>query len=184
MAAAPRRWAAELLHFWFHKLKPRDWFGGGEAVDRQLQARFGRDLAMLSACDTQAFLRDPLTARAAILLFDQVPRNIHRGTPEAFAYDPLARQIAYGMLWREWDLRFPPAARQFIAMPLMHSETIADQRHSLAYFSMLGPRYGWPYARDHYRMIARFGRFPHRNPVLGRASTPAEIRAVEAGHSW
>ena len=69
-------------------------------------------------------------------------------------------------------------------MPLMHSERIADQRLSRAYFTRLGPRYGAPFARAHYRMIARFGRYPHRNAVLGRRSTPAEIAAVAAGNRW
>ena len=184
MAAAPRRWAAEILHFWFHTLKPRDWYHGGDAVDQALRKRFAPDLAALSACSVSSFLSDPLTARAAVLLFDQVPRNLFRGSAESFAYDPLARAITYGMLEREWDLLFPRAARQFIAMPLMHSKEIVDQMNSLAYFVQLGPRYGWPFARSHYRMIARFGRFPHRNPVLGRKSTPAEVRAVEAGNHW
>ena len=184
MPVAPRRWAAEMLHFWFHTLKPRDWFGGGEAVDVQLHVRFATDLATLSAADAGSFLRDPLTAQAAILLFDQVPRNLFRGSAEAFAYDPLARAIMYGMLQRAWDLRCSMVERQFIAMPLMHSEEIVDQRNSLAYFNLLGPHYGRSFAVSHYRMIARFGRFPHRNPVLGRASTPEEIRAVEAGNSW
>ena len=69
-------------------------------------------------------------------------------------------------------------------MPLMHSEHIADQQRSLRYFARLGTRYGWPYARSHYRMIARFGRFPHRNEVLGRKGTAAERRAVEQGFAW
>ena len=184
MAVAPRRWAAELLHYWFHTLRPRDWFGRSDAVDAELRRRFGPDLKAMAAMSADSFLTDPLTARAAILLFDQVPRNIHRGSADAFACDPLARQIAYGMLWREWDLRFPPAARQFIAMPLMHSEAIADQLNALAYFGRLGPRHGAPYARSHYRMIARFGRFPHRNAVLGRATRPEEEAAVEEGKNW
>ena len=149
-----------------------------------MRARFATDLAVLSAADANSFLSDPLTARAAILLFDQVPRNLFRGSAEAFAYDPLARAITYGVLQREWDLRCAMVERQFIAMPLMHSEDIADQRNSVAYFNLLGPHYGRSFAVSHYRMIARFGRFPHRNPVLGRASTPEEIRAVEAGNSW
>ena len=74
--------------------------------------------------------------------------------------------------------------RQFLAMPLMHSERIADQQRCLAYFTRLGSRYGLPYARSHHQMIARFGRFPHRNAVLGRKSTPAEQRAVAEGFSW
>lgn len=184
MAAAARRWAAELLHFWFHALTPADWFRPEPAVDAALRRRFAPDLAMLRSRPASEFLRDPSTARAAVLLFDQVPRNIYRGSPEAFACDPLARAITRGALQRGWDAPLSPPERQFLAMPLMHSEDIADQRLSVAYFTGLGPRYGLPFARSHYRMIARFGRFPHRNEVLGRESSPAERRAVEAGFAW
>ena len=184
MAAARRRWAAELLHFWFHILRPADWFHSSPALDGELRRRFAPDLAMLAGRSAREFLSDPPTARAAVLLFDQVPRNIHRGSARAFATDPLARAIALGILRRGWDRGLSGPERQFIGLPLMHSESIADQRVSLAYFAALGPRYGWPFARSHYRMIARFGRFPHRNPTLGRPSSPAEKRAVEAGFAW
>jgi uncharacterized protein (DUF924 family) len=184
LAAAPRRWAADLLHYWFHILRPGDWFRSSPAIDDELRRRFGRDLAMLRKRPAREFLGDPLTARAAVLLFDQVPRNIHRGSAQAFATDRLARTIARGIIRRGWDRGFGLAERQFVAMPLMHSEQIADQRRSLACFAALGPRYGWPFARSHYRMIARFGRFPHRNAVLRRASTAAERRAVAAGFAW
>ena len=100
------------------------------------------------------------------------------------ATDPLARSIAKGALARGWDDALSPPQRQFLAMPLMHSEAIADQLWALALYRRLGPRFGWPFARSHHRMIARFGRFPHRNAVLGRRSTPAEVAAVEAGNSW
>ena len=184
MAAAQRRWAAELLHFWFHELRPRDWFRTAPAVDNELRRRFGRELAMLGQRPAGDFLTDPLTARAAVLLFDQVPRNIHRGSALAFASDPLAREIAHGILARGWHRALAGPARQFALLPLMHSEAIADQRLSLAQFMPLGMRHGLPFARSHYRMIARFGRFPHRNQVLGRASTEAERRAVAAGFAW
>jgi uncharacterized protein (DUF924 family) len=184
LAAAPRRWAAELLHFWFHTLTPGDWFRPGPDVDQELRRRFEPDLAMLSPRPAHEFLTDPLTARAAVLLFDQVPRNIHRGTAQAFACDRLARAIARGALLRGWDSGLRPQERQFLAMPLMHSEDIADQRLSLAYYTGLGRRFGLPFARSHYRMIARFGRFPHRNAILGRESSSAERRAVEAGFAW
>jgi uncharacterized protein (DUF924 family) len=119
-----------------------------------------------------------------VLLFDQLPRNLYRGTPEAFAHDRLARAITRGALTRRWDLRLAPVERQFLYMPLMHSEAIADQRLSLALFTRLQRRFGLPFARDHHKMIARFGRFPHRNALLGRASTPAEQRALAAGFAW
>ena len=91
----------------------------------------------------------------------------------------MARAIATGSLDRGWDRPLTAAQRQFLAMPLMHSERIADQQRCLAYFARLGPRYGWPYARSHYRMIARFGRFPHRNEVLGRTCTDEELEYLK-----
>ena len=184
MAAPQRRWAAELLHFWFHKLGSRVWFAPDPQVDGELRRRFGRELTRLAARPAHEFLTDPATALAAVLLFDQLPRNIHRNSPRAFACDPLARAIAKGALDRGWDRSLSLPQRQFLAMPLMHSEDIADQRRSLAVFTALGQRYGRPFAVSHYRMIARFGRFPHRNEVLGRRSTAAERRAVAAGFAW
>lgn len=184
MAAPQRRWAAELLHLWFHKLGPRERFLADARLDAMLQERFGRELAALGARPAAEFLDDPLTALAAVLLFDQVPRNIHRGTPRAFATDPLARAVMYGALRRSWDKALTPEQRQFLAMPLMHSESISDQLLSLAYFTRLGSRYGASFARSHYRMIARFGRYPHRNDVLGRKGTPAEVAALAAGNRW
>jgi uncharacterized protein (DUF924 family) len=184
LAAARRRWAAELLHFWFHRLGPAEWFRPPAAVGEALRRRFERDLAMLSGRPPNEFLSDPLTAQAAVLLFDQVPRNLFRGSPRAFATDRLALAIADGALQRGWDRGLSKAERQFLGLPLMHSEAIADQRRSLAYFLPLGRRHGLPFARSHYRMIARFGRFPHRNTVLGRTSTVAELRAIAEGFAW
>ncbi|WP_126172915.1 DUF924 family protein [Altericroceibacterium xinjiangense] len=184
MAAPLRRWAAELLYHWFHRLGPGDWFSVNGAVDAELRRRFEPDLRMLRTCKAEDFLTDPQTALAAVLLFDQIPRNLYRDTPQAFAYDPLARRITRAALDKGWDTALSPHQRQFLGMPLMHSERIADQLRSLEYFARLGPRYGWPFARAHYGMIARFGRFPHRNATLGRQSTEAEERAVAAGYAW
>lgn len=183
MTAAPRRWAAELLHVWFHDLGPAQWWGGSDDVDIMLRRRFERDLKALGSRPAREFLTDPLTAQAAILLFDQLPRNIHRGTSDAFRYDPLARRLTRGIVARRWDRTLPTRERPFVYMPLMHSEAIADQRASLAVFSAHG-RENFAFARAHHRMIARFGRFPHRNAVLGRPSTAAEAAAVAAGFAW
>ena len=183
MAAAPRRWAAELLHFWFHRLGPRDWFRGGPHVDEALRKRFEPELLSLFTQSADSFLTDPLTARAAMLLFDQVPRNLYRGSAEAFAFDPLARHICYGVLAHEWDKGLTRVERQFLGLPLEHSEAMADQRASLAFFAQLDAN-TFAFARKHYRMIARFGRFPHRNEALGRKSTPAELAAIAAGNAW
>ena len=184
MAAAPRRWAAELLHFWFQRMRPGQWFGHDAAADEQLRRRFARDLSMLRRQPPRAFLRDPLTARAGILLFDQMPRNLHRGSPEAFACDPLARAIAKGATARGWHRQLGKRGCQFLYMPLMHSEAKPDQRLALRLFAALGDPSITRFARAHARMIARFGRFPHRNVLLGRKSSAAELRAIAAGNVW
>lgn len=184
MTATRRAWAADLLHFWFHRLRPEDWFRSTPRIDAELERRFGRWLAALRVRPTVELLGDRQTALAAVLLFDQVPRNIHRGSTAAFATDPLARAIARAALDRGWDAVLTLAQRQFLAMPLMHSEQIADQRQSLRVYARLGRRYGWPFAVSHHRMIARFGRFPHRNAPLGRASSASERKAIAAGFAW
>lgn len=149
-----------------------------------LRRRFEPDLLMMRRRPARGFLTDPRTALAAVLLFDQIPRNLYRGRAQAYAFDPLARALTHGVLSREWDKRLSPRERQFLYMPLMHSEQMADQRLSLLCFARLPRDLGWPWAVDHYRAIARFGRFPHRNHALARTSTPAERRAVEAGLNW
>lgn len=184
MPAAPRAWAADLLHFWFQRLSPSDWFRPAPHIDRELRRRYARWLTALPLRPAREFLTDAQTARAAVLLFDQVPRNIHRGSACAFATDPLARTIARAALARGWDRGLDVPGRQFLAMPLMHSEAIADQRAGLIYFAALESPEILDFARSHHRMIARFGRFPHRNDMLGRAATPAERAAVAAGFAW
>ncbi len=184
MAAARRAWAAELLHFWFHELKPRQWFGHDDMVDAGLRRRFARDLRALAGQPAVRFLTDPATARAAVLLFDQLPRNLHRGSARAFAHDAKARAIALGAMVRGWDRGLDKPGRQFLTMPLMHSESRAEQLLALRLYARLGDAFILGFARSHAAMVLRFGRFPHRNAVLGRKSTPAEARAVAEGHAW
>ena len=183
MTAAARPWARELLHFWFAKLGPGDRFGGSDAIDAELARRFEADWRRMRSEPAGSFLTSSATARAAILLFDQVPRNIFRGSAKAFASDPLALSIAKAFLGAGLDRGLPEQQRLFAVMPFMHSEDIADQRFCVAYFARYLPRQ-LSFARDHHAMIARFGRYPHRNAVLGRTSTPAEKRAIEEGFSW
>jgi len=184
MTGRMRPWAAELLHFWFHELHPGQWFQRSDDVDAELRRRFGRWLSPLGNRPAYEFLSDPGTARAAILLFDQCPRNLFRNSAGAFAHDRLARSICKGALAKGWDESLGLHEKQFLYMPLMHSEDIADQLMSLQLYGVLGNAFILGFARDHYRMIARFGRFPHRNAALGRKSTPAEEAAIAAGNAW
>nr|WP_237392332.1 DUF924 family protein [Aurantiacibacter rhizosphaerae] len=181
---AYRPWAADLLHFWFHELSPRDWWNGSEEIDAKIEKRFRPWLEALYLCPPGSFLSDPQLALAAVLLFDQVPRNSFRDDPRAFATDPLARAITHGALHRGYLAMLRREQRQFLVMPLMHSEDMADHRISLRLFTWINGGANLPFARSHARMIARFGRYPHRNKVLGRTSSAAEKRAVEAGFAW
>ena len=184
MTAPVRSWAAELCYVWFYKLGDGDRFGSSEAVDAMLRHRFSRVLAMLAPRPAHEFLGDDHTALAAILLFDQIPRNLFRNSPAAFAHDATARTIARSLIRTGADTGFSLKERQFLYMPLMHSEHILDQQLSLAKFATLPPRYGWRWAVEHHAAIARFGRFPHRNALLGRQSGAAEKAAIEAGMRW
>lgn len=179
-----RFWAQDLLHTWFHVLKPAQWYGRDDKVDALLKRRYAALVGPLSYRPSAEFLSDRDTARAAILLFDQIPRNCFRGSAASFATDPLARELTCAAIARGWHRGLPKGQAQFVLLPLMHSEHAADQRESLRRFAELGDPSNLRFARDHARMIFRFGRFPHRNAVLGRISTRAEKRAVAAGNAW
>ena len=183
MALAPRPWAAQLLHSWFHDLGPADWFGGSASVDALLEARFARYWHCLRHRPAAEFLSRSDLALAAILLFDRIPRNLFRDDARAFASDGLARAITHGALARGWLAGLDSNRIQFLAMPLMHSEDIRDQDLCCRIFAAHVPG-ALAFARSHRAMIARFGRFPHRNAVLGRTTTAKEQRAIDAGFSW
>ena len=160
----------------------RRWFKSSDAQDAEIAERFGDRVAAALRRDLVDWEREPGPRLALILLLDQFTRNIYRGTADAFAGDHHAATLTLEGLSTGMDRRLGWAGQVFFYMPLMHAEDILLQRLSLAKFTKLGSSQG--YARSHHRMIARFGRFPHRNEVLGRRSTAAEKRAVAAGFRW
>jgi uncharacterized protein (DUF924 family) len=177
--------ADALLEFWFGG--PDDpardqwrpvWFKPDPAFDAALRERFAADQRRAASGDHDDWLVAPDTALALVLLLDQLPRNLYRGTADAYASDAEARDVARAALARFHDQALPPVRRLFLYLPFEHSEDLADQALSVRLFEALPPVPGadetvW-YARRHYEIIERFGRFPHRNAVLGRASTAAE----------
>jgi uncharacterized protein (DUF924 family) len=172
-------WIAEVDRFWFAALTPDDWFAGGEDLDAKVRERLGPLLARLSA-DPPAPAR--LAAEglsSAVILFDQAPRNIFRGTPRAYATDPLAVAIARYTVESGLDATLDPPRRLFLYMPFMHAEDRALQADSLRLFTALGLDEQIRYATHHKGVVDRFGRFPHRNAILGRVSTPEELAFLE-----
>lgn len=177
--------AAAVLRFWLQETPPEKRFAQDDALDRVIAERFGAVRDAVLASDAADWADDPRTLLAAIVLLDQFSRNMHRGTAEAFAGDPLARKLTQIALVRGWDEALSAIERQFLYMPLMHSEDRHDQTTCLAMFEKLGNAEELGYARAHAAVIERFGRFPSRNAALGRRSTPQELTFLsQSGAGW
>ena len=169
-------WRSGVLKFWFG-LKPEQWWGGGPELDHRIKENFLKLWAAKRELPVDAFLTDPLTAAAAVVLFDQFPRNMFRGHADQFATDHMALAIARGALDRGFDKELERDERRFLYMPFQHSENLADQDRCVLLFTESGDDEQLRYAKKHRDVIARFGRFPHRNAILGRAPRPAEVAA-------
>jgi uncharacterized protein (DUF924 family) len=169
-------WQDEVLAYWFG-LDPRHWWRGGPELDAEIAKRFAALWEEQGRRPVSDFLASPREALAAVILFDQLPRNMHRGHADQFATDHIALSLAKAAVDRGWDAALTPQERGFLYMPFQHSEALDDQRRSLALFTALGDDYQLGFARKHLEVIERFGRFPHRNAVLGRTPRPDEVEA-------
>jgi uncharacterized protein (DUF924 family) len=169
-------WRREILTYWF-ELDPKQRWRSDAGVDDEIRERFTKLWSEKRQLPVEAFLDDPLSALAAVILFDQFPRNMFRGTAEQFATDHIALAIAKSAVDREFDDRMQPQERGFLYMPFQHSEALADQNRSVQLFTALGDDYQLGFAKKHHDVIERFGRFPHRNAILGRAPRPEEVAA-------
>jgi uncharacterized protein (DUF924 family) len=169
-------WQEEALGFWFG-LRPEQWWKADPELDQACRERF------LSLWEEQRenvpehFLGGSRDALAAVILFDQMPRNMFRGHADQFSTDPLALAIAKGAVERGLDRAMSRQERGFLYMPFQHSENLTDQQRSVALFTALGDEDQLGFARKHHDVIKRFARFPHRNRMLGRQPRPAEVEA-------
>ena len=177
-----RDWRADVLKFWF-ALEPEQWWKTDPALDHRIKQNFLKLWFEKRQLPAEIFLTDPLTAAAGVILFDQFPRNMFRGQADTYATDPLALAITKGAVERGLDKELAPEERKFLYMPLQHSENLDDQNRAVLLFSEIGDDEQIKYAKHHRAIIERFGRFPHRNAVLGRASRPDEIAAA-ADKPW
>jgi uncharacterized protein (DUF924 family) len=169
-------WVSDVLGFWFG-LDPTQWWKSDPALDHICKQRFLKLWAEKRQLPVDAFLDDARTALAGVILFDQMPRNMFRGCADQFATDHLALAIAREAIDRAFDEQLEPQERGFLYMPFQHSEKLEDQNRSLLLFARLGDDDQLGYAKKHHDVIARFGRFPHRNAMLGRDPRPAEVAA-------
>ncbi|HCB74803.1 MAG TPA: DUF924 domain-containing protein, partial [Sphingomonas bacterium] len=144
------------------------------ALDAEIARRFGELREAVVASGAAGWRDDADSLLAAIVLIDQFGRNLHRGSGEAFAADPLALQLAREGVAKGYDGQLPPARAKFLYMPFMHAEDAGAQAECVRLFEALGDADSLDFARQHRAVIEEFGRFPSRNAALGRESTPAE----------
>lgn len=172
--------AHDIVDFW-RDAGPKKWFGGGAAFDRECEAKMydAHFAAALRALDS--WMDNAEGALALQILLDQVPRNIFRGTAHCYATDPLARDFARQAIHAGYDMQTDADMRLFFYLPFEHSEDLDDQEYSLQLHGALPAPNGDMWAKKHYEVIRRFGRFPHRNNALGRTSTAAELKYLNDG---
>ena len=174
--------ASDVLDFWFTQGR-KAWFEKNPAFDGKVRSRFLPLFESALKLELAVWQRDPASCLALVILLDQFPRNMFRGSAKAFAGDPLAREAARVILDKGWDKAMAPDERLFAYLPFEHSESLEDQERCLALmkeiavFPATADMPKW--AEAHLVIIRRFGRFPHRNAALGRASTPEEIEFLK-----
>lgn len=172
--------AAEILAFW-REAGPDRWFGRDEAFDAEIRARFLATYEAAAAGRLHDWEATPDGAYALLILLDQFPRNMFRGSPRAFATDPLALVIADRAIARGFDALYSNPERRFFYLPFEHAEDLAHQERCVALSQASGDEDSTKWAILHRDIIRDFGRFPHRNDVLGRETTDEERRFLEAG---
>ena len=165
--------AATLVAFWNRAGRER-WFTHDAAFDAECRTRFGALHEKAAAGELSGWEETAEGALALVLLLDQIPRNIHRQDPRTWATDRQALEVADRAIARGLDREVAPELRAFFFLPFMHSERLADQERSVPLYEAAGDADGAHWARHHRDIVARFGRFPHRNAVLRRETTPEE----------
>ena len=171
---------ADVLAFW-RAAGPDKWFAKDEAFDAEIAARFGALWRAAANNEIASWETTPEGALALVIVLDQFPRNMFRGQARTYETDAVARAVADRALERGSDRMVPQLERQFFYLPLMHSEILADQERCLLLARALGDDEVTKYAEIHTDIVRRFGRFPHRNTMLGRATTPDEQAFLDAG---
>jgi uncharacterized protein (DUF924 family) len=172
--------ATDVVTFW-REAGPERWFKKDFVFDQTIRERFLAAHEAAAEGKLAAWERSAEGALALLILLDQFPRNMFRGDLRSFATDPLARAVAAGALVRGFDAQVEPDMRGFFYLPFEHSEDLADQDRAIAFYKAAGDTDGLKWAEIHADIIRRFGRFPHRNQMLGRSTTPEEQAFLDGG---
>lgn len=174
-----------IIQFWFEEIDSQRWWQKDPDFDRLIRERFSAVHACATRCELYLWRRAPLGRLAEIILLDQFSRHIYRDQPLAFAFDAVALALAQEAIAAHTHDHLTPAQKSFLYLPFMHSESRQIHQIALQLFSEPGLAFNLKFEYDHQRIIERFGRYPHRNQILGRPSTPEEIQFLqEPGSSF
>lgn len=170
----------DVLEFWFNELEPKQWFVKDRDLDAMIEARFSLLVEQARAGELFSWRVTPQGRLAEIILIDQFSRNIFRDKPESFSADPVALVLAQETIGAGADQRLDVQERAFLYMPFMHSESQAIHEQAVVLFDQPGLEYNLEFEHKHKAIVDRFGRYPHRNEILGRKSTEEEIAFLKA----
>lgn len=168
-----------IIDFWFGEVEPRQWWLKSAEFDRTIRERFGAVHAQAARCELYGWRAEAVGRLAEIIVLDQFSRNIYRDSPLAFAFDPLALALAQEAVAADAADMLEPAQQAFLFMPFMHSESLAIHERAVELFSDYGLESNLEFENRHKAIIERFGRYPHRNALLGRASSEEEIAFLQ-----
>lgn len=173
----------EVIDFWFEEINPSQWFEKDENLDLKMTERFIALHSSAVAGECSSWRNEPMGRLAEILVIDQFSRNIYRGEAKSFIYDPMALALAQEAVRGEHNKNLEPKYKQFLYMPYMHSESDMIHNSAMLLFSEPGLEDAFDYELKHKSIIEQFGRYPYRNEILGRESTPAEIEFLKTSGS-
>jgi len=180
MTAIPQRYVhQDILRFWFEEIQPSQWWAKDDAFDQSLRARFSGVHAQATRCELFEWRTQPRGRLAEVIVLDQFSRNLFRGSALAFASDPLALALAQEAIAAKADAALSAVERSFLYLPYMHSESLAMHAVAIDLYRRNGIQNNLDFELRHQQIIERFGRYPHRNAILGRQSTDAEIEFLK-----
>ncbi|MBV8209030.1 MAG: DUF924 domain-containing protein [Burkholderiaceae bacterium] len=173
-----------VIHFWFDEIAPKQWWARDPTFDASLATRFGATHSAATRCELYAWREHPTGRLAEVIVLDQFSRNIYRDDLRSFASDPLALALAQEAVRVGADVALSKEQRAFLYMPFVHSESAAMHEWALRLLAAPGMESSLDSERRHKAIIDRFGRYPHRNRILGRTSTPEELEFLTHEGSW
>jgi len=173
----------EIINFWFSEIEPKQWWQKDEAFDLMITARYGKLHDQAKAGELFPWRKTALGSLAEVIILDQFSRNIYREKAESFAYDPMALALAQFAISKGLDKELSNTQRVFLYMPFMHSESQVIHIEAVKLFESVGHSNNLEFEHKHKAIIDRFGRYPHRNAILGRQSTEEEMAFLKQPNS-